>query len=118
MELIGSVDVILSDFGLKEVGQLITDSCHTLTTNQTQHNYHMGQMTTPKPPKQEFNIIWTCQEMMVWMSMELIGSVDVILSDFGLKEVGQLVADSCHTLTTNQTQHHSHGQDDQPKTIV
>jgi hypothetical protein len=32
--------------------------------------------------------------MMVWMGMELIGSVDVILSDFGLKEVGQLVADS------------------------
>jgi hypothetical protein len=73
----------------------------------------MGQMTTPKPL---INIIWTCQEMMVCMSMELIGSVDVILSDFGFK-VGQLVADSCHTLTTNQTQHHSHGQDDHPKTI-
>jgi hypothetical protein len=54
----------------------------------------MGKMTFPKPL---INIIWTCQEMMVWMSMELIGSVDVILSDFGLK-VGQLVADSCHTL--------------------
>jgi hypothetical protein len=52
--------------------------------------------------------------MMVWMSMKLIGSVDVILSDFGVK-VGQLVAD--HTLTTNQTQHHSHRPDDQPKTI-
>jgi hypothetical protein len=51
----------------------------------------MGQMTTPKPL---INIIWTCQEMMVWMGMELIGSVDVILSDFGLKEVGQLVAES------------------------
>jgi hypothetical protein len=52
-----------------------------------------------------------------WMSMELIGSVDVILSDFGLK-VGPLVADSCHTLTTNQTQHRSHaGPDDHPKTI-
>jgi hypothetical protein len=50
------------------------------------------------------------------MGMELIGSVDVILSDFGFK-VGQLVADSCHTLTTNQTQHHSHGQDDHPKNI-
>jgi hypothetical protein len=47
----------------------------------------MGQMTTPKPL---INIIsWTCQEMMVWMSMELIGSEDVILSDFGLK-VGEL----------------------------
>jgi hypothetical protein len=48
----------------------------------------MGKMTTPKPL---INIIWTCQKMMVWMGMELIGSVDVILSDFGLK-VGQLVA--------------------------
>jgi hypothetical protein len=54
--------------------------------------------------------------MMVWMGMELIGSVDVILSDFGLK-VGQVVADSSHTLTTNQTRHHSHGPDDHPKTI-
>jgi hypothetical protein len=35
----------------------------------------MGQMTTPKPL-----IITnkTCQEMMVWMGMELIGSMDVI----------------------------------------
>jgi hypothetical protein len=32
----------------------------------------MGMMTTPKPL---INIIWTCQEMMVWMGMELIGSV-------------------------------------------
>jgi hypothetical protein len=37
----------------------------------------MGLMTTPKPL---IIIIWTCQEMMVWMSMELIGSMDVILS--------------------------------------
>jgi hypothetical protein len=75
----------------------------------------MGQMTNPKPL---INIIWTCQKMMVWMGMELIGSVDVILSDFGLKEVGQLVADFCHTQTTNQTQYHSHRPDDHPKTIV
>jgi hypothetical protein len=34
----------------------------------------MNQMTTPKPL---IIIIWTCQEMMAWMSMELIGSVDV-----------------------------------------
>jgi hypothetical protein len=32
----------------------------------------MGQMTIPKPL---IIIIWTCQEMMAWMSMELIGSV-------------------------------------------
>jgi hypothetical protein len=31
----------------------------------------MGQMTTPKPL---IIIIWTYQEMMTWMSMELIGS--------------------------------------------
>jgi hypothetical protein len=36
---------------------------------------HMGQMTTPKPL---IITIWTWQEMMVWMSMELIGSMDVI----------------------------------------
>jgi hypothetical protein len=89
MELIGSVDVILSDIGLK-VGQLVADFCHTLTQIRPSIT-HMGKMTTPKPL---INIIWTCQKMMVWMSMELIGSVDVILSDFGLKEVGQLVADS------------------------
>jgi hypothetical protein len=70
-------------------------------------------MTNPKPL---INIIWTCQEMMVCMGMELIGSVDVILSDFGLKVAQPIVAD-CHTLTINQTQHHSHGPDDQPKTI-
>jgi hypothetical protein len=40
----------------------------------------MDQMTTPKP---FINIIWTCQEMMVWMSMEMLGSVDVIWWDFG-----------------------------------
>jgi hypothetical protein len=36
---------------------------------------HMGKMTTPKPL---INIIWRYQEMMVWMSRELIGSMDVI----------------------------------------
>jgi hypothetical protein len=42
----------------------------------------MDQTTTPKPL---INIIWTCQEMMVWMSMEMLGSVDVIWWDFGWK---------------------------------
>jgi hypothetical protein len=28
-------------------------------------------------------MIWTCQKMMVWMSMEMLGSVDVIWWDFG-----------------------------------
>jgi hypothetical protein len=36
---------------------------------------HMGQMTNPNT----FIIMfWTYQEMMVWMSMELIGSMDVV----------------------------------------
>jgi hypothetical protein len=35
----------------------------------------MGQMTSPKPL---IITIQTCQEMMAWMSMEWIGSMDVI----------------------------------------
>jgi hypothetical protein len=35
----------------------------------------MGQMTPPKPL---IVTIWTWEEMMVWMSMELIGSMGVI----------------------------------------
>jgi hypothetical protein len=35
----------------------------------------MGQMTNPKPL---IIIIWTYQEMMVLMRMELIGSMDVV----------------------------------------
>jgi hypothetical protein len=36
---------------------------------------HMGQMTNPKP----FIISkWTYQEMMAWIKMKLIGSIDVI----------------------------------------
>jgi hypothetical protein len=73
----------------------------------------MGQMTSPKPL---IIIIWTCQEMMVWMSMELIGLVDVIWWDCGLI-VGQITDDFCHTLTTNLTQHDPHGPDDLPKPI-
>jgi hypothetical protein len=33
------------------------------------------------------------------------------------KEVGQITADVCQTLTTNLTQYDSHGPDDHPKTI-
>jgi hypothetical protein len=73
----------------------------------------MGQITSPKPL---IIIIWTCQEMMVWMSMELIGSVDVIWWDFG-SNVGQITADYYPTPTTNLTQHDPHGPDDLPKTI-
>jgi hypothetical protein len=56
------------------------------------------------------------RDMMAWMSMELIGSVDVSWQDFG-SQVGQITADFCHTLTTNLTRHDTHGPDDQPKTI-
>jgi hypothetical protein len=73
----------------------------------------MGLMTPPKPL---IIIIWTCQEMMVWMSMELIGPMDVIRSDFGW-EVGKIFPCFCLSLTTNLTQHDSRGPDDHPKTI-
>jgi hypothetical protein len=46
----------------------------------------------------------------------MIGSMDVIRQSIS-SEVGQITADFCHTLTTNLTQHNSHGPDDQPKTI-
>jgi hypothetical protein len=36
----------------------------------------MGLMITSKPV---IIIIWACQEMMAWMSMEIIVSMDVIL---------------------------------------
>jgi hypothetical protein len=74
----------------------------------------MGQMTNPK---QFIIIIGTCQEMMAWMGMELIGSVDVSWQDFGSQQVGQITADFCQAPTTNLTKHDSHGPDDQPKTI-
>jgi hypothetical protein len=61
-------------------------------------------------------IIWTWQEMMVWMRMELTGFLDVIWLDLGLK-VGQIAADFCQATTTNRTQHHPHWPDDHPKTI-
>jgi hypothetical protein len=73
----------------------------------------MGQMTTPKPL---IITIWTCQDMMVGMSMELIWSLDVIWQDFGSK-VGQITAYFCHAPTTNLTQHNPHGPDVHPKTI-
>jgi hypothetical protein len=34
----------------------------------------MGNMTTPKP----LTVIWTYQEMMEWMNMELMGAVNII----------------------------------------
>jgi hypothetical protein len=53
---------------------MMADFCHTPTTNLTQHNPH-GPDGSPKPL---IITIWTWQEMMVWMSMELIGFMDVI----------------------------------------
>jgi hypothetical protein len=44
----------------------------------------MGLMTTSKPL---IIIIWVCQEMMAWMSMDMVGSIDVTWLDFG-PEVG------------------------------
>jgi hypothetical protein len=48
----------------------------------------MGQMTSPRKPL--IITIWTCKKMMAWMSMELIGCMDVIWKDFGSK-VGQML---------------------------
>jgi hypothetical protein len=39
------------------------------------HDSH-GQDNQPKTTM--IIILWACQEMMAWMSMELIGSMDVI----------------------------------------
>jgi hypothetical protein len=50
---------------------------------------HTGQMTTPKPL---IIIIRTCQEMMSWMRMQLIGFVDVIMLNFALwKMIGNFM---------------------------
>jgi hypothetical protein len=51
--------------------------------------------------------------MMVWMSMEMIWSMDVIWQDLGW-EVAKLTAQAP---TTNLTQHDSHWPDDDSKTI-
>jgi hypothetical protein len=61
-------------FGL-EVGQIKADFCQTSTTNLTQNDTH-GQYDHPKTIN--YNIIWTYQEMMEWMNMELMGAVDII----------------------------------------
>jgi hypothetical protein len=53
----------------------------------------MGNMTTPKPL---IDIIWTYQEMMEWMSMQLMGAVDVHMVGFFGLEVGQIKADFLH----------------------
>jgi hypothetical protein len=45
--------------------------------------------------------------MMVWMSRELISSMDVIWYDGFGSEVWQFKADFCHVPTTNLTQHDS-----------
>jgi hypothetical protein len=61
----------------------------------------MGQMTTSKPL---IIIIWVCQEMMAWMSMDMVG-------------LGQITADICQAPTTNLTQPNPYGPDDHLKTI-
>jgi hypothetical protein len=73
----------------------------------------MEQMTTPKPL---IIIILTCHEMMAWMRMELIGSLDVIMLNFALWKMRKF-HEFYPSLITNLTQHDSHGPDDHPKTI-
>jgi hypothetical protein len=58
-----------------------------LITHFTGGMTHTGQMTTPKLL---INFIWTCQEIMGWMSRELNGSMNVIWYDFGT-EVWQIM---------------------------
>jgi hypothetical protein len=113
MELIGSVDVSWQDFG-SQVGQITADVCPALTTNLTQHDSH-GPDDQPKTI--DYHHLGMSRDAMAWMSMELIGSVDVSWQDFGSQQVGKITADFCHALTTNLTQHDSHGPDEQPKTI-
>jgi hypothetical protein len=59
----------------------IGDFCPSLTTNLTQHDSHGADDHTKT---YLIIIIWTCQEMMSWMRMELIGSLDVIMLNFTL----------------------------------
>jgi hypothetical protein len=100
-------------FGL-EVGQIKADFCQTPTTNLTRSMTHMGYMTTQKLL---IEIIWTFQEMMEWMSMELIAGSKISSGKIFWLGVGQIKADILHTPTTNLTQHDTHGQYDHPKTI-
>jgi hypothetical protein len=48
----------------------------------------MGQMTTSKPV---ITIIWACQEMMAWMSMELVGYFEVLSYDLDEHGIGWLL---------------------------
>jgi hypothetical protein len=68
----------------------------------------MGQMTTSKPV---ITIIWACQEMMAWMSMELVGYFEVLSYDLG-SEAWQITADFGQAPTTNLTQLDSNGPHD------
>jgi hypothetical protein len=62
--------------GVTKISRVMADFCHALTTNLTKHDrMTMDKMTTPKPL---IIIVWTCQKMMALMSLELIGSFDVI----------------------------------------
>jgi hypothetical protein len=56
------------------VGQITTDFCPTLTTNLTQHDSH-GPDDHPKTIDYHH---MDMSKVMEWMSMELIGSMDVI----------------------------------------
>jgi hypothetical protein len=72
------------------VGQITADFCHALTTNLTQHDPH-GPDDLAKTI--DYHHLDMSRDDAVWMSMELIGSVDVIRWDCGLI-VKQITADS------------------------
>jgi SHS2 domain-containing protein len=116
MELIGSMDVnVIWQAISSEVGQITADFCHILTTNLTQHDSH-GPDDQPKTI--DYHRLDMSRDDGIDDGVELIGSMDVnVIWQAISSEVGQITADFCHTLTTNLTQHDSHGPDDQPKTI-
>jgi hypothetical protein len=67
-------------------------------------------------PKQSLIIIkWTYQEMMVWMSRELIHFLGGLMEE--LLKVGQIELIFIHTPATNQTKHDLQRQDSLPTTI-
>jgi hypothetical protein len=63
--------------GVTKISRAMADFCHPLTTNLTKHD----RMTMDKItiPKQLIIIVWACQKLMALMSLELIGSMDVIM---------------------------------------
>ena len=115
----GTMDPRLAERGEKGERAQLTDivsgrcACE-FTCDSRAKGCPSTRMITPKPL---IIIIWTCQEMMVWMRMELFGSPDVIMLNFALWKMMRKFHEFYPSLITNLTQHDSHERDDHPKTI-